>query len=69
MAGRLLATGLGEVDVPTLLAELDRAEVRMYAITPDDATLEDVYFALHDGRDDEPENDTAGRQDGSRNEE
>ena len=49
MPGRLLATGLGAVDVPTLVADLVRAEVRLHAFTPEEASLEDVYFALHDG--------------------
>ncbi|MFW5933691.1 MAG: ATP-binding cassette domain-containing protein, partial [Actinomycetota bacterium] len=45
--GRLTATSLAGLDVPTLVAELVAAGVRVHAVTPQDASLEDVYFALH----------------------
>lgn len=43
---RLLAAGVAEV--PALVAELVRAGVRIHAVTPEDASLEDVYLALHE---------------------
>ncbi|TVP73789.1 MAG: ABC transporter ATP-binding protein [Nitriliruptor sp.] len=46
--GRLLLTRPGGVDVPTLVARLVDAGVRLYAVTPEDASLEDVYLALHE---------------------
>ena len=46
--GRIVLTRPGGVDVPTLIAELVAAEVRLYAVTPEDASLEDVYLALHE---------------------
>lgn len=46
-AGRLTVTSLAELDVPTVVADLVAAGVRVHAVTPEDASLEDVYFALH----------------------
>lgn len=38
------------LDVPALIAEFVRADVRLHAVVPEAASLEDVYFALHDRR-------------------
>lgn len=46
--GRLVLTRPGGVDVPDLIAELVAAGVRLHAVTPEDASLEDVYLALHE---------------------
>jgi hypothetical protein len=46
-AGPLRATGLADVDVPALVAALVADRVRIHAVVPEDASLEDVYFALH----------------------
>jgi len=46
--GRIVLTRPGGVDVPDLIAELVAAGVRLYAVTPEDASLEDVYLALHE---------------------
>lgn len=35
--------------IPDLVSTLVRGGVRVYRVTPQDASLEDVYFALHDG--------------------
>jgi ABC-2 type transport system ATP-binding protein len=44
----LVLTGPGPIDVPDLLAALIAAKVRIHAVVPETASLEDVYFALHD---------------------
>ncbi len=46
--GRIVLARPGGVDVPDLIAELVAAGVRLYAVTPEDASLEDVYLALHE---------------------
>ena len=46
-AGLLTVTSLAGIDVPSLVAALVAAQVRIHAVTPEDASLEDVYFALH----------------------
>ncbi len=46
--GRIVLTRPAGVDVPDLIAELVAAGVRLYAVTPEDASLEDVYLALHE---------------------
>lgn len=47
-AGRLLLVGVDHESVPGLVARLARHGARIYRVTPDEPTLEDVYFALHD---------------------
>lgn len=49
--GRLTLRSLAGVDVPRLVADLVEAGVRIHAVTPEDASLEDVYFALHERED------------------
>ena len=46
--GRLVLTRPGGLDVPTLIADLVEAGVRLSAVIPEDASLEDVYLALHE---------------------
>ena len=46
--GGVLVTNPASVEVPDLLAALIHAEVRIFAAVPESASLEDVYFALHD---------------------
>jgi ABC-2 type transport system ATP-binding protein len=45
--GKLAVTGLTGDAVPLAIAALVRADVRIHAVVPEDAALEDVYFALH----------------------
>jgi ABC-2 type transport system ATP-binding protein len=47
-AGGLVITRRPGLDVPSLIADLVHADVRIHAVVPEDASLEDVYFALHD---------------------
>ena len=50
---RLLASGLAHEQIPDAIAALVAADVRIYGVTPQQASLADVYFALHAaGRDD-----------------
>ncbi len=46
----LIVTKVAGMDVPKVIADLVRAEVRIHAVVPEEASLEDVYFALHDRR-------------------
>lgn len=46
--GGLVVTRQAGMDVPSLIADLVAADVRIHAVVPEDASLEDVYFALHD---------------------
>ena len=39
--------GLGRESLPALVAELVRADVSIYRVTPSEPSLEDAYFALH----------------------
>lgn len=48
--GVLLVSGAERAAIPDLLAALVAAEVRIYQVTPQEPTLEDVYFALHRNR-------------------
>ncbi len=43
------AQGASHDDIPDLLAALVAAGVRVYRVAPLETSLEDVYFALHDG--------------------
>jgi ABC-2 type transport system ATP-binding protein len=46
--GNLLQVkGLERAKIPDLIKRLIYADVELYRIQPDEATLEDVYFALH----------------------
>jgi ABC-2 type transport system ATP-binding protein len=47
-AGRVLLVGINRESVPGLVARLAEHGARIYRVTPDEPTLEDVYFALHD---------------------
>jgi ABC-2 type transport system ATP-binding protein len=40
-------TGVDREMVPDLIAALTSAGVRIYRVTPQEPTLEDIYFALH----------------------
>ena len=46
--GGLVVTRRAGLDVPSLIADLVSADVRIHAVVPEEASLEDVYFALHD---------------------
>lgn len=50
----LKITGIEHARIPDLVASLVAAGVRLYQITPQEPSLEDVYFALH-GEEPEPE--------------
>lgn len=43
----LILTGVARETIPDLVASLVTAGVRIYRLTPQEPTLEDVYFALH----------------------
>jgi ABC-2 type transport system ATP-binding protein len=45
--GRLTLAGAGRESIPDLVASLVGAGVRVYQVTPQEPSLEDVYFALH----------------------
>jgi len=45
--GRIMVLGADREAVPDLVCELVRAGIRIYGITPQEPSLEDVYFALH----------------------
>ena len=42
-------SGVGHDTVPDVIALLAAAGVRIYRVTPQEPSLEDVYFALHGG--------------------
>lgn len=44
---RLLVSGLAHEQIPDAIAALVAADVRIFGVTPQQASLEDVYFALH----------------------
>ncbi|HLV35568.1 MAG TPA: ABC transporter ATP-binding protein [Spirillospora sp.] len=44
---RLTVSGVRHEDIPTLVAALVHAGVGIYRVTPQEASLEDIYFALH----------------------
>ena len=44
--GRLALVGLHREEIPGLVATLAGAGVRLYRVTPEEPSLEDVYFAL-----------------------
>jgi ABC-2 type transport system ATP-binding protein len=46
--GALRVRGVARDGVPALLAALVRSDVQVYAVEPEAASLEDVYFALHE---------------------
>jgi ABC-2 type transport system ATP-binding protein len=45
--GKIAVTGAQRESIPHLVASLVAAGVRIYQITPQEPSLEDVYFALH----------------------
>lgn len=45
--GVLLVSGASRAAIPALIQTLAAAGVRIYQVTPQEPTLEDVYFALH----------------------
>jgi ABC-2 type transport system ATP-binding protein len=45
--GVLIASGVGQENIPELLTSLASAGVRVYRVTPQEVPLEDIYFALH----------------------
>jgi ABC-2 type transport system ATP-binding protein len=47
--GQLTVQGVPQEETPALVQALVSAGVRLFEITPEEATLEDVYFALQDG--------------------
>jgi ABC-2 type transport system ATP-binding protein len=46
--GHLTLTATGRGVIPDLVAGLVRAGIRVYRVDPQEPSLEDVYFALHD---------------------
>ena len=44
--GRLALQGVGREEIPGLVAALAAAGVRIYRVSPEEPSLEDVYFAL-----------------------
>lgn len=51
---RLLVTLTGRQQVPALVEALVQAGVCLYRLNPQEPTLEDVYFALHEDKEVEP---------------
>jgi ABC-2 type transport system ATP-binding protein len=45
--GTITVTGAGREAIPGLVAALVGAGVQIYRVTPQEPSLEDVYFALH----------------------
>jgi ABC-2 type transport system ATP-binding protein len=45
--GAIVVSGAEREAIPDLIAALVSAGVRIYQVTPQEPTLEDVYFALH----------------------
>jgi ABC-2 type transport system ATP-binding protein len=45
--GTLLLQGFAHAEIPALVAGLANAGISIYRLTPEEATLEDVYFALN----------------------
>ena len=45
--GKIMIVGADREVIPDLVSELVNAGVRVYGITPQEPSLEDVYFALH----------------------
>jgi ABC-2 type transport system ATP-binding protein len=45
--GTITASNLYYEDIPQIIHELSQADVMIYQVTPQQPTLEDVYFALH----------------------
>jgi ABC-2 type transport system ATP-binding protein len=45
--GTIVVSGAEREAIPDLIAALVSANVRIYQVTPQEPTLEDVYFALH----------------------
>jgi ABC-2 type transport system ATP-binding protein len=43
----LIVQGAGRETIPSLIADLVSSGVRIYQVTPQEPSLEDVYFALH----------------------
>ena len=46
-AGTILASGAAREQIPDQVSLLVNAGIRIYGVTPQEPTLEDVYFALH----------------------
>jgi ABC-2 type transport system ATP-binding protein len=46
--GMLTVDGAGREQIPALVAALVSAEVAIYRVSPREASLEDVYFSLHE---------------------
>jgi ABC-2 type transport system ATP-binding protein len=45
--GQISLTGLSRQRIPELIAALAKLEVSIYRVEPQEASLEDIYFALH----------------------
>jgi ABC-2 type transport system ATP-binding protein len=45
--GTIIASAAGRETIPGLVTSLASAGVRIYRVTPQEAPLEDIYFALH----------------------
>lgn len=45
--GEITTTNLRYDDIPQVIHALSQAEIQIYQVTPQQPTLEDVYFALH----------------------
>jgi ABC-2 type transport system ATP-binding protein len=50
--GAIVASGAEKETIPTLVTSLAAAGVRIYRVTPQEASLEHVYFALHGEQED-----------------
>jgi ABC-2 type transport system ATP-binding protein len=48
--GAIVAAVMGREIIPGLVASLASAGVRIYRVAPQEASLEDIYFALHGGQ-------------------
>jgi ABC-2 type transport system ATP-binding protein len=52
--GTIVAAGAERVAIPRLVTSLAAAGVRIYRVVPQEAPLEDIYFALHREREEIP---------------
>jgi len=48
--GAIIASGVGQETIPGLVTSLASAGVRIYRVASQEASLEDIYFALHSER-------------------
>jgi ABC-2 type transport system ATP-binding protein len=48
VGGRIIVSGVERDGIPDLLADLVQAGVRLYRVNPQEPSLAEVYFALHE---------------------